>query len=95
MSTILSARYHQGKPQAAVIGRGKRRGQRKYMRGEPPLSQDVLATTQDKSAKQIVSENSDKSVNNRTHADNDTKIDQYSQSSIQVSTERMIIVIKI
>jgi len=71
---MLAARYHQDKFQVAVIG-GEDEGKKEYMRD---------ASLQNKSAKQIVSQNFGKSVNNRTYADNDTKINQYSQSSIQV-----------
>ncbi|CAF5091615.1 unnamed protein product, partial [Rotaria sp. Silwood1] len=81
MSTILAARYHQGKSQAAVMRGGE---QEEYMRGDLP--QNVLATARDKSAKQIVNQNFGKSVNNQTPADNATKIDQYSQSSIQATS---------
>jgi hypothetical protein len=81
MSTILAARYHQGKPPAAVMGMA---GKREYMRSDTPSPGDVLATAHDKSAKQIVSQSFGKSVNNRTRADNATKINQHSQSSMQV-----------
>ena len=85
MSTILAARYHQGKSQATVMERKKkRRKQRKYMSDELTLHQNVLETVQDKSVKQIVSQNFDKSINNRTYADNATKMTPYSELSIQV-----------
>ncbi|CAF4254501.1 unnamed protein product [Rotaria sp. Silwood2] len=58
MSTILAARYYQGKPQATVP-KEKRKGrkQRKYIRVEPVLHQNVLETGQNKSVKQIASQN--------------------------------------
>ena len=84
MSTILTARHHQGKPQAAVMeGReGGETRQKEYITSDP--SRGVFVTDQDKSSKQIVSQNFGKPLNNRTHTENDTKTNQYSQSSIQV-----------
>ena len=74
MSTIPTARYHQDKSQVAVIG-GNKEGKMEYMREASP---------QNKSAKKILSQNFGKLVNNRTHANNATKIKQHSQSPIEV-----------
>lgn len=84
MPTILTARYHQGKAPAAVMkGReGVETRQKEYITSDP--SRGVFATEQDKSSKQTVSQNFGKPLNNRIHTDNDTKTNQYSQSSIQV-----------
>ena len=46
---------------------------------------NAFTIAQDKSTKQIVSQNFSKSINNRTHIGNATKINQYSQLSIQVT----------
>ncbi|CAF3905987.1 unnamed protein product [Adineta steineri] len=58
-------------------------GQKGYTRGDPssPQSSELRATSQDKVARRIVSQNFAKPANNRIHADNATKTDQYSQSS--------------
>jgi hypothetical protein len=87
MSTILAARYHQGKFQPTVT-RGERMARRtkesrKNIRGKTD-PRDVFATVQNKSVKQILSQNSGESVNNQTPVDNATKIYQCSRSSIQV-----------
>lgn len=85
MLTTLATRYHQHKPHAAVMKvKWKKRGQRKYMRGELTLHQRVLETVQHKSSKQFFNENFRKSVNDRTHADNATEMAQYPKLSAQV-----------
>ncbi len=83
MSSILTARYHRNKFQPAAIPQGK------GMRSEISLSRILAtsATAQDKPAKPIISENFGASVNSRTCAVNDTKINQYYHSSAQVRSQ--------
>lgn len=95
MTSTLSAPYHQGKFQATVAGgkrkkkKKKRREQRKYIRDELNPYQNVLETSQDRSVKQIVSQNFNKSINNQTYGKNTGKINQFFQSSIQVRYQNM------
>ncbi|CAF4317055.1 unnamed protein product, partial [Rotaria sordida] len=69
MSTFSAAHYHRDKSQVAVIGRKK-----EYVRN---------ASSQNKSAIQIVNQNVGKAVSNQIPTDNAVKIDQHSRSSMQ------------
>ncbi len=79
MSTILTARYHRDKSLLATT-------QRKGMKSETSPSQMLtpFATANDEPTKSIMSQNFNGSVNNSIRTVNDTKMNGYYQSSVQV-----------